>query len=488
MRTAWSGSVVGVVLSAVLGAALLPIRAHLDVATSALVLVVPVTAGAYIGGFAAGLVSVGSGFLVYDIFFIPPYGTLRVGAAQNWIALGVYVVVMVLVARLVAKLEKTRAALAVKEANARRLFEVSELFAVERTLADVGSTIVTAIRRNFGFSGVVLMVPAEGGLDVLARAGEPIADDELARVRRSPQVPVHLSTGGPGQAVHILALCASGPPVGLLAISGVSTEPAWRELLLTIANQAAVALERAQLRERALRTEVLEEVDRLRQGLVGAVSHDLRTPLATIKVAATTLIEEGHRLGDSDTRELFELIDVEADRLSRLVSSLLDMSRLEAGVLSVTKERCKAGDLLRATVDTMRHHGTHRIDVEVAPGLADVDADPVLVRQVLANLLDNAQRHAPDGTPIAVAAAPGGPGVIEISVTDRGSGIPQHERRSVFESFVGFDTGGRAGLGLALAKAFVEAHNGRIWVEEASGGGARFVFTLLVTSAEAAVP
>jgi two-component system sensor histidine kinase KdpD len=252
-----------------------------------------------------------------------------------------------------------------------------------------------------------------------------------------------------------------------------------RSLLRTFANHAALALERARLREQALRSELLEEVDRLRHSLLGAVSHDLRTPLATMKVASSALMDPTITLSAEDADELHGLIDVETDRLTRLVTSLLDMTRIDAGVLEVRPVPTPVGKLVVDAVTPLRSVlGDRPLDIVVPEHLPDVYVDRLLIGQVLANLLDNANRHAPPQSLITVAGEARGDRVA-LSVTDAGPGVPPAEREAVFDRFVRFDTGGRTGLGLAIAKTFVEAHGERIWVEDVPTGGARFVFTLM---------
>ena len=285
------------------------------------------------------------------------------------------------------------------------------------------------------------------------------------------------AAGGADQ-MRTVALTAAGRPVGILAMRGAPASEADRALLRTFANHAALALERAQLREQALRSELLEEVDRLRHALMGAVSHDLRTPLATMKVAATTLLDPELPVSDNDAHELYGLIDTETDRLTRLVTSLLDMTRFDAGVLEVRRGPTSLRDVAAESVDALRSAlGDRPVRMDIPDSLPDVDADQLLVAQVLANLLDNANRHAPPDSLITVAGNVRG-GRVAVSVTDTGPGVPAAEHEAVFNRFVRFDTGGRAGLGLTIAKTFVEAHGERIWVEDVPGGGARFVFTL----------
>jgi two-component system sensor histidine kinase KdpD len=276
--------------------------------------------------------------------------------------------------------------------------------------------------------------------------------------------------------------------VGILALRGIPSSEAERDLLRTFANHAALALERAQLREQAMRSELLEEVDRLRHSLMGAVSHDLRTPLATMKLASSMLYDPNISLSEADEHELHGLIDVEADRLNRLVTSLLDMTRIDAGVLDIRRAPSSVRDLVDDTVSSLHSAlGEDVVEVAMADDLPEADIDSILIGQVLANLLDNAARHAPPDTPITVAGNVKDDRIV-VSVTDHGPGVPKSEQTEVFDRFVRFDTGGRAGLGLTIAKTFVETHGQRIWVEDAADGGARFVFTLPMAATNGTAP
>lgn len=479
VRRTLVGSIAGIVLSVGLGAALLPFRSHLSIASAALVLVVPVVAGAMVGGLRAGIVAVLAGFLVYDIGFVPPYGRLAVGRGQDWVALAVYAVVMVLVSMVVGRLETARSQALSRTAEARRLFELSELLVEDRSVEDLLRTIVGAVRTVFEVAGVALLVPEGDRLEVAASAGETLSRDELHALEPLSGMPVSLETrAGDQGGIRTVALTASGRPVGMLVMRDRLASEADRALLLTFANHAALALERTQLREQAVRSELLEEVDRLRHALVGAVSHDLRTPLATMKVASSTLLHPAYPLSDADIHELHGLIDVETDRLTRLVASLLDMTRIDAGVLEIRRQPASVGELSADAVATLRSTlGKRPIVLAVPDDLPFVDVDQILIGQVLANLLDNANRYAPPDSVITVAGEMRG-GRITLSVTDAGPGVPVSEREAVFDRHVRFDTGGRAGLGLTIAKTFVEAHGEHIWVEDVPGGGARFVFTL----------
>lgn len=483
MRSWRVGAAVGVFLAVGLGATMLPLRAHMSVATSALVLVLPVVAGVLAGGFTGGLLSVVAGFLVYDFVFIPPYWTLSVGAAQYWVALVVYIVVMILVARAVSSLDEARSASLARERNVRYLVQLSEFLLGDREMPELGKGIVNDVRLALKLRGAALLLSVEGRLEIVASSGEKTTEEELAQLSASAHLPVALSTLTSTSPVQTLALSTGGRAVGLLVLRGLPQDRSTREILPVLANHVALALERAALRERAHRAELLEEIDHLRQALVGAVSHDLRTPLSTIKLAASTLLASDDALSLPDRRELLGLIDLQTDRLTRLVQNLLDMTRIEAGVLEVRRIACSLEELLEAAVGLLGHVlDDHELAVTFPKELPLLDVDPALITQVLCNLLENAQRHAPLGTPITVAAAALGMDKMVVSVTDQGGGVPVLERPQLFDTFVRFDTGGRAGLGLAISRSFVEAHGEHVWLESPEEGGARFAFSVPISS------
>jgi two-component system sensor histidine kinase KdpD len=454
---------------------MVPVRTHLSVATPALVLVVPVVAGVAVGGLVAGVVAVAAGFAAYDFFFIPPFDTLAVGSAQQWVALVVYVVVMLLVAALVVSLQRARAQARRREADTRQLYVLSDLLIGDKHLDELLALLVSTIRRAFRARWAAVLLPDGDRLTVAATAGEPLSVEELGQLSPRPGRPESLRAGG---GVVRVVLTALGRPVGLVAMASPPLDPHDWELLSTYANQAALALERSQLREQVLRTELLEEVDRWRDALMGAVSHDLRTPLASVKTAVTTLRHAGPALSEADRDELLELIDTQSDALDRLVANLLDMTRIQSGTLDLRREITPVADVVEGA---LRMLGPANVVTDLPADLPPADVDQLLMQQVLANLVDNALRHSPDGRPVEVSAVLAGP-VVEMLVEDHGPGVPPSERELVFQLFNRVSSGGRAGLGLAIAKAFVEAHGQTIRVEDAAGGGARFVFTMPVAT------
>jgi two-component system sensor histidine kinase KdpD len=483
---------------------MLGFRADLGTATTALVLVVPVVAGVAVGGLAAGLVAVASCFLIYDFVFIPPYYTLYVTRAEDWVAMAVYAVVMALVAQVVARANAARAESQQRAAEVQRLFGMSELLVREPSGERQLVNIVQAVKAAFNLQGAALLLSRDGALQVVASVGTPLSDQEARHLSASSAVPVSLwppdqRTGqrrqrkGQSQrgetGLQALALTASGRPVGLLALRGARGARRERELLGAFANHLALALERAELGEEVLRARLLKEQDRLRRSLVGAVSHDLRTPLATIKVSASALLD-AQSLGPGDVRELAELLDAQADRLDRLVSNLLDMTRIQSGALELRRQVVSVGELVDEALLVLGRAASAGTVRWYAPeDLPAVAVDPLLVRQVLANLIDNAVRYSPPSKAVLVSArcteATMGEKKVELSVADQGPGVPPAERARVFEMFNQREAGGRGGLGLAIVKAFLEAHGERIWVSEGTAGrGARFTFTLPVARAE----
>ena len=487
MRRAVVGSFAALALVAALVAVMVPFRGHMSATTAALVLVVPIVTGVVVGGPAAGTVSIVAALLAYDFFFIRPYYSLSVGAGQNWVVLAVYAVVMSLVAIVVARLDSARTEARRREDAVRRLFELSDVLIEDRPLPEVLDLIVSTAHQAFGGCTASLLLPSDDGLEVVASAGQPLSEAELRRVTPVPGVPARLGTAPGHHGSQTVALSAAGRPVGLLDIREATFSRHDRDLLHTFANHVALTLERSQLREQALRSELLEKVDRLQRSLVGAVSHDLRTPLATIKISASTLRDADLVVGSAQRDELLSLIDEQTDRLDRLVTNLLDVSRVQAGVLELHNEPIAVIDLVSDAVRGLGHV-TQDADIEmaVAGDLPLVDVDHLLIGQVLTNLLDNAVRHAPAGTPVTVSASLA-QSRVQLSVEDHGPGIPRSRHADAFRMFSRGGAVGGTGLGLSIARAFVQAHGEELWVEEAPGGGARLCFTVPVAPTMVAV-
>jgi len=330
----------------------------------------------------------------------------------------------------------------------------------------------------------VVLLERDGTLDAVASAGEEWSDDELRELVPLPGVPVSVGIGS-SDSVRAVALAATGSPVGILGIRGPALALAERELLRTFTNTVALVVERARLREQALRTEMLEETERVRKSLMGAVSHDLRTPLATIKLSASTLRERGTALDGHDREELLGAIESQTDRLSRLVTNLLDMTRVQSGALRVSRQPVSVPDLVDDALSALQvAPGSARLSISLPGNLPPVDVDHVLMGQVIVNLAENALRFSPEASRVTIEALRRADGRVELRVADCGPGIAEADRLDVFELFHRAGPGEGTGVGLAIAKAFVEAHDQQIWVEPRPEGGAVFALTLPVAGPE----
>ncbi|WP_232302456.1 sensor histidine kinase [Elstera litoralis] len=254
-------------------------------------------------------------------------------------------------------------------------------------------------------------------------------------------------------------------------------------MLNALADQAAIAIERITLAGAVDQARLLAETEKLRGALLTSISHDLRTPLATILGSVTALRSFGERYDAAARDEVLGSVQTEAERLNRFVGNLLDMMRLEAGSLAPKRELLDlaeaVGTALRRTAALLVHHS---VETRLPDDLPMVQLDHVLFEQVLVNLLDNAAKYAPQGSLIRIEAAETPEGGIVLTVADHGPGIPPDRRQSVFDRFYRLDVNDSSpagtGLGLAICRGFVDAMGGRIHVEDAPGGGAAFVISL----------
>jgi two-component system, OmpR family, sensor histidine kinase KdpD len=272
---------------------------------------------------------------------------------------------------------------------------------------------------------------------------------------------------------------------GVLEVTGRPGTGVFRaedqQTLTTFADQAALALERARLSAEAAQATALTQSDELKSALLAAVSHDLRTPLASIKASSTSLLDNSVEWDPRTRQDFLEAIDEETDRLTLMVSNLLDLSRIEGGALRPQKDWYDVDELIvdvRARLAPRTR--SHPLTITVEPNLPLLRFDYVHIAQVLVNLIENAVKHTPDGTAIVVSAHQV-PGAIEIAVHDDGPSIPPEHQLRLFDKFYRAHsamTVPGAGIGLAISKGLIEAHGGFIWVESEPGSGTTFRFTL----------
>jgi two-component system sensor histidine kinase KdpD len=283
---------------------------------------------------------------------------------------------------------------------------------------------------------------------------------------------------------------------GRLGVIGVRPEPAdrfrdpgQRQLLEVMVGQAAVALERSRLADDAQQAHLEAETERLRTSLLSSLSHDMRTPLGAIQGAASALLSADAAPPGPARRELARTILDESRRMDRLVANLLDMVRLEGGVVEVEREWHVLQDIVGVALLRLAERlGDHPVTVNLPPDLPLLPVDEVLMEQVFVNLLENAAKHTPPGTPIEVGAR-AAPNAVEIWVADRGPGLPPGQEERIFEKFqrAGATASG-VGLGLTIARGILTAHGGTIRAEQRPGGGAILRFTLPIVGSPPALP
>ncbi len=431
----------------------------------------------------------------FDFFFVPPYFTFAVSDTQYLVTFAVMLVVALVISSLAVRIRAQAESARERERRMAALYAMSRELAGARGVRELLEVAVRHISEVFRTRVVVLLPQPDGQLapDEGAAAQFPMDASELAVgqwVHAHGQVAGQGTDTLPGASGLYLPLTGSRGTVGVLGLRPEDPRPlqAPEQLhqLEIFASQTALAIERAQLAEDAERAQVRAETERLRNSLLSSVSHDLRTPLASITGAASTLLENDERLDADTRRDLLETLHEEADRLNRLVQNLLEMTRLESGALQLHTEWHSVEEVVGAALGRFGKALMRRaVTTRVPPELPLVPMDDVLIEQVLINLIDNVLKYTPAESPIEVTAEDTG-GAVLIEVADRGPGLPPGEERQIFEKFHRAEaapTVRGAGLGLAICRGIVQAHGGRIWAENRPGGGVTVRFTLPVKEA-----
>ena len=444
-------------------------------------------------------------FLTFDFFFTEPRLTFTVRDPNEWVALLTFLVVAVVTSQLAAAVRDRADAAERREREARLLHDLADLMAIT-PLSSALSAACKRLTRELSANGVGIVINHGERLGRLT-AGDPDAIHALRAAPATSEVLTQGSSataeagGAAGRWVRVSpphgARAARGVArlirvpirrgaltLGQLAIlpgHGATFTDAETRLLDTAADQIALAVERELLRQDALETEVLRRTDELKSALLDAVSHDLRTPLASIIGSAGSLRQADVNWSAAEREDFARTIEQEAERLNRIVGNLLDLSRIQGGTLHPARAWHDPALVLRDAAERLRTGRTEaRITIDIPEDLAPAYLDPVEVDQVVANLLENGLKYAiPDGE-VRLSARDMN-GSLEVVVEDNGPGIPSASLPRLFEPFYrapGADTVRGSGLGLAVARGLVDAHGGRIWAENRPDGGARFAFTI----------
>jgi two-component system sensor histidine kinase KdpD len=484
---------------------MIPIRGSLGVLNPALIYLVVVFAIALRAGSRAAAIAALLSFALLDVFFFPPFHTFTVASRDHVLALFVYLIVAIVTGQLVSRLRSRTAIAERAERRATLLAELNSALIAGVTLDAILAAIVQRVVQLTSAETAQILTPdPETGLTTRASAPslssldrQDLAVATWVLENRQPSGRRALANTSFGRwrkpgdtrsrALLMLPIATTERPIGVLAIEQAEGSRAFSpddELVLaTFATQAALAIDRARLTEEAARSAALAQSDELKSALLAAVSHDLRTPLATIKASTTSLMDDSVSWDDSARHEFLAGIDEETDRLTLMVSNLLDLSRIEGGALRPDRDWVDSADLIYDVVRRLRTRAlaaTHVIETDLPVEPPIIWLDYIEIAEVLLNLGDNAMKYSPDGSIVRFGLRVHDREAI-FNVTDNGPGMSRRDRNQVFEKFVRGESSLSAagsGIGLTISKGLVEAHGGRIWIESMPGEGTTVFFSI----------
>ncbi len=423
--------------------------------------------------------------LCFDFCFVPPRFTFRVSDTEYLLTFAVMFVAAMVISHLTVRLREEAESARQGQSLTSILHAFTQQLAGSRGTDRMLKSAVDHLAKVFNGEVIAYVPEVAGGLKIKAHSG--VIEDPGDKERGVAQwVYDRWQAAGigtqalPDEEAYFVPLQGSQGPVGVLRVHPRNRAdllfPGRRMLLESFAHQIALALEVDRLEDNARRSEMEAETERMRSSLLSAVSHDFRTPLAAILGSAEALMGKEELAKNLPTRELLENIQTEAERLSRLVQNLLEATRLES--IRLQKELYPLEEVIGSALERLaKSLGSRDVDVDIPEDLPPIPMDGVLVEQVLINLLENAVRHSAADGRIDVSASVGNGSVI-VAVADRGPGLKEDELEKVFEKFYREKTSPGAGLGLAICRAVVNVHGGKIWAENRTGGGALFQFTL----------
>jgi two-component system, OmpR family, sensor histidine kinase KdpD len=426
-------------------------------------------------------------FLAYNLFFIEPLYTFTIARPHELLALFIFLAISVVTSTMAGRIRE-QAQLAVKRMRAtRRLYEFSRRLSGVAPYDDIPEAATAEIHTSVGRPAVVLL-SVDGELELRA-AWPPEEALDTASMTAARWAIEHDEPAGADTATLpavpwlFLPLKTGRAAFGVVGVGrdedGATLDPEARTLLDTLAEQTAAALDRASLAREMVAARSATETERVRNTLLASISHDFRTPLASILGSATSLIDYGDKLGDNDRKNLLTDIRDETESLDQMVRNLLAMTRIDAGALEVRRDWVDLREIVQRGADAARRHGAkQRIEVRLPDGLPMVRADAKLVEQALGNVVANAIAHTPAETHVVIDAE-AAPTAVILRVTDDGGGIPPELLPHVFEKFVHApnastytgDSGESTGLGLAIAKGIMDAHGGAIEALSPVAGG-----------------
>ena len=467
----------GLSILAVAGAAAVAAIAEYFVPLDSLsvIFVLPVLVSAIRFGLWPSVVAGLLGFGIFKFFFTEPRLTFSISSTQDFFTLLSYLFVAMLTGNVAARTREQAEASRQAARRTAKLYDFSRRIAAAASRDDVLWAVVHHVAATLSCRSLALLPGADGGLEIAA--GYP-PEDHLtdAAIAASDWAWRHGKPAGwksdtlPLSEWLFMPLRTATGPVGLLGVAfddaDSSLMPEQRRLLDAVADQAAVAIERTNLATSIEDARIMTETEQLRSALLSSISHDLRTPLVSIIGSATSLTTFGDSLSEENRRELLETVLEEAERLNRFVQNLLDMTRLGYGALKPKRDWVDLNDVVGSAIERLKAAlAPYQVTTEVKEGMRLLYADPILIEQVMVNVLDNAAKYSHTGGAIRIRAFERGDSVV-IQVIDKGPGIPEREREMIFDMFYRVKAGDNriagTGLGLAICRGLMQAHGGTI--------------------------
>jgi two-component system, OmpR family, sensor histidine kinase KdpD len=474
-------------------------------------LVVGLVAG--LSGVRPALLAAVLAFLCWNFFLLPPYGTFRVADPKDWLSLFVFLVVAVAMGAQAGRLREREAEALAREREMALLNDFGAHLVSETSVTEMADVLLAEVRQVTGARCAALFLADEHGeLGQFRRVAEDLCPDDpfvaqaalwayrqakavgLPYVARRSAIagaawPISVDHGQAGAVSPrldmFIGLQSAHQQEGVLYVGepsdGEPYAPHDARLLVAVANQTAAFLERKRLQAGATQADVLREADRLKSTLISSVSHELKTPVASITATLTNLLEQDTEWSPDNVRHELEALRDDADRLNSSIGALLDLSRLESAAWEPAKDRYEFGEVLGTAISKLPQKHRSRIEFLLPDDLPHISVDFQQWARVLENLLENALYYSPAGSPVRVGASATESAVL-MWVEDEGPGVSPEDRERIFEKFFRGDTSTKApagtGLGLAVTREIVRFHGGRIWVEDVTPHGARFVVSL----------
>jgi two-component system sensor histidine kinase KdpD len=466
---------------------------HFDLANLIMVYLLGVVMVAARYGRSPSVLSSFLGVVSFDFFFVPPRFSFAVSDSQYLVTFAVMLLVALVISSMTASTRYQAKIAGHRERRIASLYAMSRELAATRGEENMLGIAVKHVAEVFEAQAVILLPDATGRIVYPESEGTPQSchgsDLSVAQwVFDHGQMAGQGTDTLPGGEMVYIPLNASSGMIGVLALLPLNPArialPEQQRLLETFTSQIALALERVRLAAEAHNSQLKMETEQLRNTLLSAISHDLRTPLAAIVGASSSLVRDEDKLDKHARHELGLTIYDEAIRMAGLANNLLDMARLEAGAVVLNRQWQPLEEVVGGALAGLTARiANHPVTVKLPRDLPLVEIDSLMIERVFANLLENAVKYTPPGTPIEISAATDRNELV-VTVSDHGHGIPAGEEERIFEKFhrvASEGNQGGAGLGLTICRAIMEAHGGRIWADNLPAGGAAFHFTLPLT-------